>query len=168
MNNEKHTTTAAKLRHTAASIATDIANAPLKNRHHEALVRLNAHFLTLEKSMLSTSDSLSSTVSSAQDLVAAFSRLRIASHNTRSLRSSLGHSLAHLSGQGRPRDATSNTSDGGQQRHTQVNRGAFVNPTPLGSSSSLDVVSRGEMTLESDGEPNVSENVVITEDLSLP
>lgn len=98
MSVETHTTNAAKLRHTAAVIATDIAQAPLHTRQHRTLVSLNSQFVALDKTLTATSDTLTSTIARAQDLVMEALRWSSASYNGASLRAALDHSLASIDG----------------------------------------------------------------------
>lgn len=98
LNMETNTTSAARLRHTAATIASDLAHAPLRNRHYEELKRLNAETMSLEKTLTTTSDTLTSAITSAQDLVMETHRWTRTAYDNATVRTALDHSLASIEG----------------------------------------------------------------------
>lgn len=114
MSQEADMPSAAKLRHSASTIASDIAHAPLKSQHHEALHELNAHLQSLEKTMATTSDTLTSAIAHAQDLVMEAQRWSSTLYNSDALRAALDRSLTSVAGQLSNTDphASSNVSTG--------------------------------------------------------
>lgn len=99
MSDEANTPSAAKLRHSASTIASDIAHAPLKSQHHETLHKLNADLQMLEKTMTTTSDTLTGAIAHVQDLVMESQRWSATIYNSDALRAALDHSLTSISGQ---------------------------------------------------------------------
>lgn len=99
MSNETNTPSAAKLRLSAATIASDIAHAPIQSRHHETLHKLNGDLIALEKTMASTSDTLTLAIAQAQDLVMESHRWSSTMYNSETLRAALDHSLISVSGE---------------------------------------------------------------------
>lgn len=95
---ETNTTSAARLRHTAAMIASDLAHAPLRNRHYEELKRLNAETVSLEKTLTATSDTLTSTIKNVQDLLMETHRWTRTAYDNATVRTALDHSLASIEG----------------------------------------------------------------------
>lgn len=96
MSNETQTPSAAKLRHSAALIASDISQAPLKNRNYEKLSQLNAELMALEKTMANTSDILASAITHTNNLVSEARRWSSVDYSGRFLRSVLDQSLSSI------------------------------------------------------------------------
>lgn len=123
---ETNTTSAARLRHTAATIASDLAHAPLRNRHYEELKRLNAETVSLEKTLTATSNTLTSTITNVQDLLMETHRWTRTAYDNATVRSALDHSLASIEGlqdvATSPQTATSSTE-------TQVDNTSSVDVT---------------------------------------
>lgn len=98
MSSETQTPTAAKLRHAAAAIASDVAHSPMKSRNHEAILCLNAELLALEKTMADTSDIITTAISHTQNLVMEAHRWQSVHENGQSLRRVLDQSLESILG----------------------------------------------------------------------
>lgn len=95
---ETNTTSAARLRYIAATIASDIAHAPLRNRQYEELKRVNTEFVSLEKTLTATSDTLTSAIASVQDLVMETHRWTRTAYDDATVRTALDHSLMSIEG----------------------------------------------------------------------
>lgn len=97
-HNETKTPTAAKLRHVATKIAQDIAHAPLKSRNHEELLGLNAQLQGSDKTMIATSDMITSAITQTQDLVMEAHRWTSANTHGTNLTGMIEQSINHILG----------------------------------------------------------------------
>lgn len=96
--NETKTPTAAKLRYVATKIAQDIAHAPLKSRNHEELLALNAQLQASDKTMIATSDMITSAITQTQDLVMEAHRWTSANTHGTNLTDMIEQSINHILG----------------------------------------------------------------------
>lgn len=69
MSTETTTPSAAVLRKLAASVASDLAHAPIRSSNYHKLSALTTRFVALEKTMLDTSDTVRRAIGHAEELM---------------------------------------------------------------------------------------------------
>lgn len=89
---------AAVLRNLTASIASDLAHAPLKSQNHANLISLTSRFLTMEKVMIQTSDNVANAIAHAHHLLSDARAWQSISEEGGSLRSAMHLSICRIEG----------------------------------------------------------------------
>lgn len=126
MITDTQTPSAAKLRHVAATIAQDIAHAPIKNRNHKAIQKLNSQLQSMDKTMTATSHTIAIAISHTQDLAEAH-RWSSMGANGQPIINTIDQSLATMLGRAFSSKATPvTTSMASRSKHIDGNNSSDI------------------------------------------